>query len=304
MKTIRARAATILAAGIAAGIAATTAPAWGSLILEYKFNETGTTAPSTGGDSSAGATATLLDAAGAATDLHGVDGSGVSGLPGDRAFNNTASTGMGNSGTGGIALVADNDNVDELASFTLSGWFKTAGTTALTNFARLFEDEVGGAGYHLLAGDAAGEFRPQVDGNELPDISGWGDTQKWVFFAMTYDGTQSTDNLLLYKGYRNDAEAGGGVGSANVELIATRTIDAGQVEGNTSPLQMGNRADRARPFDGFLDNMRIDGSATDATGALTITDLETRRAADVVPEPASALLALAGGTALLLRRRR
>src|SRR3990167_2976306 len=64
-------------------------------ILEYKFDETGTTAPSTGSNVTA---VTLRNSAGAATDLHSADSLGVSGLTGDRAFDNTASSSMGGSG--------------------------------------------------------------------------------------------------------------------------------------------------------------------------------------------------------------
>jgi|SRR3989339_1059130 len=72
-------------------------------ILEYKFDETNTTAPSTGSDVTA---VTLRNTNGDATDLHSADGLGVSsGLTGDRAFNNTASTDMG--GDGGRADQAD-----------------------------------------------------------------------------------------------------------------------------------------------------------------------------------------------------
>src|SRR3990167_8181136 len=95
-------------------------------ILKYTFDETGTTAPSTGSDVTA---VTLRNSAGAATDLHSADGLGVSGLTGDRAFDNTASTDMG--GSGGRADQADLAAIDTLTSFTLQGWFKTDGSTAI-----------------------------------------------------------------------------------------------------------------------------------------------------------------------------
>src|SRR3972149_4055276 len=95
-------------------------------ILEYKFDETGTTAPSTGSDVTA---VTLRNSGGVATDLHSADSLGVSSLTGDRAFDNTASTSMG--GNGGMAEQADLAAIDTLTSFTLQGWFKTDGSTAI-----------------------------------------------------------------------------------------------------------------------------------------------------------------------------
>jgi hypothetical protein len=45
-------------------------------------------------------------------------------------------------------------------------------------------------------------------------------------------------------------------------------------------LYVGNSPSADRPFDGLLDNIRIFGSKTDATGALTQTQVETVRAGD------------------------
>ena len=60
-----------------------------TVILEYKFNEAGssTLAQSTGSNTTA---VTLRNTSGVATDLHSADGLGVSGLTGDRAIDNTA----------------------------------------------------------------------------------------------------------------------------------------------------------------------------------------------------------------------
>lgn len=280
-------------------------------LVEYGFNETGLTAPSSG--SAAGAGLSFFNAAGTAADLHGAAGGGVGGdLVGhaqfglDRAFDNTASTAMGNAGVGGLANTsADVNAIDALTSFTLSGWFKTEGATGITGFARLFVNESGNVGMHLLGGDVAGELRPKVDNVELgtPDVQGYGDTQKWVFFAFTYDGTLTANNALFYKGYRNASESG--VNPFQVSLIETRTMNVGAVAQDTSVLMIGNRTGtRDRPFDGFLDNMRIHGSASDASGALSLVDLEDLRAGDVlVPEPGSASLFALGLVGWLLRRR-
>jgi len=274
-------------------------------IVEYKFNTTGTTSPSTGTDP---AVLEFRNSSGT-VDLHGAPGSGVTGglgLPSsalDRAFDNTAASGMGNAGTGGGGgfHLADNDNIDALLSFTLSGWFQTDGTAPINGFARLFLNRSGTEGYHLLGGDVGGELRPAVDATELsgPDVVGYADTEKWVFFAMTYDGTASTDNAKFYKGYRNASEAPGGAFA--VKLLETRTIAQDASANDTVVLSIGDQAAFNRPFDGYLDNMRIDGSKVDTTGVLSLAALESRRASDV-PEPAA--IALGGVlTAGLLSRR-
>src|SRR5205085_5209175 len=71
-----------------------------SPIFEYRFNETGTSAASTGLDPSP---LTFQNSSGVISDLHSAAGLGVSGQVGDRAFDNTASTAMGDTGTGGLA---------------------------------------------------------------------------------------------------------------------------------------------------------------------------------------------------------
>jgi hypothetical protein len=287
------------------------APVWVSAspipLVEYLFNETGVLAPSTGADSSAAATLGLFNSANVPTDLHGAAGSGVGGdLAGhalfglDRAFDNSAATAMGNAGTGGLAVTpADLQTVDALPAFTLSGWFKTAGAAGISGFARLVVDELSNQGLHLLGGDLAGELRPKVDATELstPDVQGFGDTQTWVFFAFTYDGSLASNNARFYKGYRQASESG--LSPFAVTLMETRSINSGPVADNTTPLQIGNRIGFDRPFDGYLDNLRIHGQA------LTLTELEGLREGDVrlIPEPGTAGLFVLGLLALRAGRR-
>jgi hypothetical protein len=272
-------------------------------IFEYTFNSTGNTSPSTGTDTTP---VEFYNASNTAADLHSAAGLGVAGdivghqLFGiDRAFDNSASTAMGNAGTGGLARhAADNESIDTLSSFTLSGWFKTAEAAGINGFARLIFNRSGSpaTGFHLIGGGSAGTLRPAVDGTELsPDVGGFNATQTWVFFAMTYDGTQTVDNAKFYRGYRSSAEAALFGHSEALTLIDTRSLAQGAVNDNNFRLQIGNQDARDRPFDGYLDNIRIDGAQTGAGGVLSANDLEARRLGDItpVPEP-STWLALAG----------
>src|SRR3990167_4139683 len=193
-------------------------------ILKYTFDETGTTAPSTGSDVTA---VTLRDnsVVGNATDLHSADGLGVSGgLTGDRAFDNTASTSMG--GSGGRADQADLAAIDTLTSFTLQGWFKTAESTAIgggggTRKAVLLHNTSTSQGqtkgFELFG--QQNKLKLAVDGSNV-ETSAYGDTQSWIFFAVTYDGTltPTSDNVKFYKGSA----------SSEVTLVETQTIDNGR----------------------------------------------------------------------------
>ena len=120
------------------------------------------------------------------------------------------------------------------------------------------------------------------------------------FFAVTYDGTALTDNVKFYRGYRNADEAGA---QPVFSQVGTGTITGGGMTvDQAGSLIVGNTDGQTRPFRGFLDDMRVYGSKTDASGALTeqlVQDVHS----SAVPEPAT--LGLLGlGAAQLMRRRR
>jgi hypothetical protein len=274
-------------------------------ILEYKFDDTGTTSTNSG---SHGGSLTLRDAALTPTDLHGTAGSGVSGAVGDRAFNNTAST---SGSTGGGGLIGDIDGSTAgtwLTSFTAQGWFQTS--ALITDTARLFDKNTGGTSSLAVrfAGVAGGnQLAVSVNGSGLFSAANatYASTNSWVFFAVTYDGSVTSNNVKFYVGTTS---------SGVTQVGATGTLNNGGVANNGTAMVLGNTSSVAgttvnRPFDGLLDNMRLYGAASGASGVLTLAQLETLRVADVtsVPEP-STVATLIGSAALLsafvYRRRR
>jgi len=263
------------------------------LIAEYKFNETGTSALGSGWDTMP---MTLFNASSNATDLHGTPGSGILGglgRPGsdtDRAFNNTASTGMGTNGVGGWAQhTGDCESVDSFVSFTMSGWFKTDATTPLTDAARLLDKRDASAfGYSCLGVKGApGKLETDLSVSALgTTVASWSNTQTWVFFAITYDGTRTNQNLKYYRGYRTADDIGGA--DPSVALMETLTANIGTISNSTAKLTLGNApAANIRPFDGFLDNIRIYGSQVpgDSSGALSMGTLEAFRLVDMANPP-------------------
>ena len=207
------------------------------------------------------------------------------------------------------------NDIDTLQSFTLSGWYKTE-TTGTTNGGtpRLFwnhNDASGasGAGFSLQFLSGSEDLKIDID-NDTAVVNTTGgkfaDKQTWVFFAVTYDGTLTTNNLKFYKGYRNDAEAllGTTHTTADTQLISTHSLDRGTVNTETSGLHLGNRFAENRPFDGELDEMRVDGQKIGAAGALSLAQLETYRML-AVPEPSTFVLAgMAAAMLFGLRRRK
>jgi fibronectin-binding autotransporter adhesin len=259
-------------------------PASAALLLSYDFNETGTTA-SAGGSASTGGTPVLNFQSGATTpDLHGGPGSGVSGVAGDRAFDNTSTVGMGptTNTTGGRAVhAADFDAIDNLTSFTIAGWFKTDSTTPIGNNALLLSNRSGVAGVDL-AGDpnTPGALRLRVDNGGTSSTAAFGATQEWVNFAVTYDGTaaQPNTNVFFYAGNKTTPLVAAGSG-VNI---------TGAADQDTAPLSIGAlkfafNNNNTSPFDGFIDNLRIWDSV------VPLATLEALRISDAgaVPEPAT-----------------
>lgn len=265
-----------------------------SPIIEYNFNDTGTSTLSTGTDT---AVMVLKDSAGTWSDLHSASGLGVSGESGDRAFDNTASTGMGSAGIGGRGddYVGDDSAIDGLMSFTIQGWFKTDGVVIGGN-CRVIENFYSNKGFYIQA--SSGQLYLSVDSGAAGSgsSSDYNQINTWTFFAVTYDGTQSASNLNFYVGYEG----------SQVQLVSTQTLDMGQVDDDVAALAIGNSrysaAAYSRPFDGYLDNMRIFGSKTDASGVLDQQSLEVIRATDV-PEPATMLVFSTGLLWVVMRKK-
>ena len=234
-------------------------------LLSYSFDETGNSAVATGTAASGGdPTLNFLSNTGAPADLHGGPGSGVSGDPSDRAFDNTASSGLFNSSRGQNS--ADFDSIDALESFTLSGWYMLPEGTArpIGNSDAIFENGstrsgANAGGYRLRAGsgNSASSLRLSVNGidtrESLPVFTEIG---QYVYFAVSYDSTASSDNVKFYKGTT----------AGSVQLVDSLTFNAGSVRQESIPLTVGVTPGSlfTGQFNGLLDNLRIDGSVIPA----------------------------------------
>ena len=279
-----------LLAGLAAG------PALAQTVLYYDFNETGTTAASQGSSTTA---VTLRNDAGTATDLHSSDARGVSELPGDRSYQNTGPNlhgSLASAATNGFrADQADNNAIDALTSFTISGWVKTENWNTLNAATPriVFNHDGSANGFNLqFYSGSQGDLKLEVDSTAAPEVySGttglYSAKNTWIFFAVRYDGNSTSGNVDFYRGFRNDAEAvAAGAGSAAVQVVAsaglgctTCTLNRGPVNQEAIGLVIGNRTGGDRPYDGFIDNIRID------SGLTPLATLEAYRNAAVAPDP-------------------
>lgn len=240
------------------------------LQLSYTFDGTGTTAAS---DPSGGALSvplTLLSFSGAATDLHGAANTGVQNQ-GQSLNLSSATNGTGSGLNGPIAQAINNAALGTLgvvSNFTMAIWFKedsiitnevsrggrlaTMGTNgvtdqtgATTNCIYLFFQTTNAIYARVNNSIISAPFYY----NPLP-------TNVWMFLAVTYDGT---NNARLYFGTE----------ASPAKLIAIRSIGSQSVDfgsgGGSGNFILGNRStDRARAFDGWIDEFRFYTGAGDA----------------------------------------
>jgi hypothetical protein len=119
-------------------------------------------------------------------------------------------------------------------------------------------------------------------------------TQSWVFFAASYDGPKTADNVLFYIGSKSNP----------VSLVGTSlSLNSGALNAVAGKFCIGNANPADDVFDGFLDDVKVFGANSGSSGVLSQADLESVRQADLVPEPTAAGLMFAAGCALGLRRR-
>lgn len=200
---------------------------------------------------------------------------GVSGQPGDWALDFTSSPGTGNGAGFGPFARVDSDaslpDVDGLASITLQGWFKASEGFVPTNGMEFMRNADSTGGF-LLKAINDGKLRLYINGESrfedvVSENADWATTGEWVFFAVTYDGLATENNVNFYVGGINQA----------VTLSSTQTLDQGvmQDDGTRFFVSRNNR-----PFKGLLDNFRVYGSLADSSGVLTQEELEAVRLAD------------------------
>jgi hypothetical protein len=272
--------------GFAPLICAALSSARAEKLFDFGFNESGPFAISAV-DAKSQIALILKNAKGNSADLHGPAGSGVSGKANDRAFDASSATGMGKGmgdasdpGRGinyGPVASADEDTglASGLESYTIQGWLK-ADREVLGQVARLVCFSIDGGksaiidlganstGGTLYYGNGANGEAAKVNIRATPNAFWMIDT--WVFFAVTY----ANDTFTFYVG--STAET---VARAGVSACPGKTADI------RATLQIGNVANRQRPFKGWMDNVRIYGSKSGESGALSLQDLEALRLRDV-----------------------
>ena len=241
-------------------------------VLFFDFNAgTGTSSCSTGSNT---AELLMISTNKEPLSLYSTNGSGLSGKSGDFALDiGHTTTAMGTKGgIGGTAKISTGaDKLSPIISFTVTGWFKAA--SELGGGARLVEyTDPLAKGFVIFAGDG-GVVAVGVNGKNVnshaagENCFGKGTVNQWVFFAFTYDGSKTNDNVVFY----------GGTTTNQPQVISTQSLDAGKIEqlNQYASFAIGNNPSGIRPFHGLLDNISFYSSASDATGALSLAQITT-----------------------------
>ena len=241
-------------------------------ILEYLFNETGKYAYSSGSDDTP---LVFMIANNVREDLHSTGGIGVSGASNDRAFDNYS---WCEPFKAGIAEQEEiSSTIPALKSLTIQGWFwmeKTQGSYKLPssgnpNPATLIR---GPFMLDMTTGETEVGLQFRVGTTRATSARSYGITKEWVFFAITYDKTKSINNVNFYRGTKTQP----------VTLVSTHTFDV-DLRTDLNFKLGGHFAASDGMFYGFFDNIRLYGSKTDATGVLTLEELEIIRNKDLLP---------------------
>jgi hypothetical protein len=279
-------------------------------VVNYGFNDSlpGTGVTTFANSGSLGGSGQMNAPGFVPTDYFSPDGDGVSGQPGDRAFDMTSSSG----GTGPAANQA----------LFLSGAYRSMTYSMWYNL----QAPLGQNGESYLAWDA--NSNEEVNGNPgkliFLDLYGGGNTDggatllmqaggrnignlgldnttinsagQWVFLSVVMDqgdvGSNTNGFVSVYAGTK----------TSPVSEIFTTPIGPGSATLNTANLFLGNPSSFNVPVHGMIDDVSM-YLADDTGAAFSAAQVEALRESSLpVPEPASGALILAAG-ALAMRRR-
>jgi hypothetical protein len=244
-------------------------------------------------------------------------GTGVSGNVGDSSLSTfSSSDSYWGSGYGNAAAVSSLD-LSTFNQFTITMWVKRSGgnNADLLNIGSTATPTSGSnPGVSIgLNGSWDNGMRVGVNGYNTWTGDFWsaGTDNDWVFLAVAYDGTGGIwwdpAMLALYGADRNlaiitgDTTTSAGV-AANIPLhIGDWGTAAGVAAvGSTATIFLASNGSGSEGYSGDLDDVRIYNSL------LSVSEIDAVRLSAIqpVPEPATMALAVVGGVALLLLRRR
>ena len=168
-------------------------------------------------------------------------------------------------GSSGAANFGNIAALDGLSQFTMTAWIRssTSDTGGPSNSGRVVSRRSGNNGVELYYHDTDDELELVPNGSPVANGGGSIAGQQWTWVAVTYDGTQTTNNVTFYTGDGTTLSTGDIVSNANGVL---NTI--------TSDLLIGNTTGDNRTFSGLIDNVRIYNTVEDAASLQSIMQFD------------------------------
>lgn len=265
-------------------------------LAEYYFDEGGTVATNTGSLAPSLNATMYVNPGWVVSNLHGP---GVVGGAHDSRLINRTTTNAVTANTSG--------SLGALQSLTIMGWFKTEAGKSYDDDSWLLGYGDKSAGFGVAApnvgpgGSATNQLKFRINSAAVVASSASiPNTTNWTFFAVTYNGFGAGSD------YRTKFYSGTlGGGNSNASLLNEVWTAPTNVPAASVGLFVGANGNLAsRTFIGEMDVVRIFGSTTDASGALSLSDLKSWQSQLAsIPEPGTiAFLALGG--LLFFRRKR
>jgi hypothetical protein len=153
-------------------------------------------------------------------------------------------------------------------SFTIGGWIYLKGEREREM--NIFGNRTSGTGFGIFV-NGNGRFslivEPGLDGSGTAPTSEEIDRltpNKWMFIAITYDGTKTANNVTYYSA----------IGTNSLKVGKTVTLNQGDVTPGTNGLGLGIRNIQENAPDMWFDDMRVYISETDETGVLSPSEIQ------------------------------
>ena len=195
----------------------------------------------------------------------------------------------------------DADKLDGLGQFTLTGWINLQGSPANGN--RIMAKQVTSGDFNgfsfALSNPTEGtisasnfQLNIALGGSGFAFVTSGANMSadnEWRFVALTYDGSQTADNVTFYNG---------GVDSEVVQFGNVGSSTVGAMIANESEFRVGATSGAGGSGPLLIDDVRV------YSGVLDAASLDAVRLS-AVPEPSVTALFIGGAAALLgLRKRR
>ena len=157
------------------------------------------------------------------------------------------------------------NNLNGLKSLTACGWFNTNDDNVTLKSYTGFLGRLGQLMVRSYDDNSRLVLGVNNNWTTADNNVKYDESNQWVFWAVTYDGTIGTGNVKWYKGLEGET----------LSLLATHSLNAGTLATVDDELVVANLlTNGSYSFAGLFDELRLFGSKTNNSGALPISVIQ------------------------------